>query len=215
VNRLPPARASLARSDPRVGQRGATGAAGSHPGAARRPLPVVCPVEGFRLADSPRPDQRQSGAVPNGLTRQSTPTPTPWRSIQRTRTRCSGSVLPTGCATSPRSDVTATSSPPLKHGGAPWNSTRTRTSGVAASSSAGRASPSRTRSTSHRLLVASQGEQAESDEVRRLDFEVKVPPTAEGKLRLTACALYNACEESGGRCLFLRQDLTIDLNVTK
>ena len=68
---------------------------------------------------------------------------------------------------------------------------------------------------SHRLLVASQGEQAESDEVRRLDFEVKVPPTAEGKLRLAAYALYNACEEAGGRCLFLRQDLTIDLNVTK
>ncbi len=68
---------------------------------------------------------------------------------------------------------------------------------------------------SHRLLVAYQGEQAESDEVRRLDFEVKVPPTAEGKIRLAAYALYNACEEAGGRCLFLRQDLTIDLNVAK
>ena len=68
---------------------------------------------------------------------------------------------------------------------------------------------------SPRLLVASQGEQAESDEVRRLDFEVKVPPTAEGNSRLAAYALYNACEEAGGRCLFLRQDLTIELDVAK
>ncbi len=70
-------------------------------------------------------------------------------------------------------------------------------------------------SISHRLLVAPQGDQAESDEVRRLDFEVKVPSTAERKTRLSAYALYNACEEAGGRCMFLRQDLTIDLNVTK
>jgi hypothetical protein len=64
-----------------------------------------------------------------------------------------------------------------------------------------------------RLLEAPPGDQPESDEVRRLDFEVKVPPTATGKTRLTAYALYNACEQVGGRCLFLRQDLTIDLDV--
>ena len=61
-----------------------------------------------------------------------------------------------------------------------------------------------------RLLEAPQGDQPESDEVRRLDFEVKAPPTADGKTRLAAYALYNTCEEAGGRCLFLRQDLTIE-----
>ena len=66
-----------------------------------------------------------------------------------------------------------------------------------------------------RLLEAPPGDQPESDEVRRLDFEVKVPPTATGKTRLTAYALYNACEQVGGRCLFLRQDLTVELNVAK
>ena len=66
-----------------------------------------------------------------------------------------------------------------------------------------------------RLLKAPQGDQPESDEVRRLDFEVKAPPTAEGKTRLAAYALYNTCEEAGGRCLFLRQDLTIELDVAK
>ena len=60
-----------------------------------------------------------------------------------------------------------------------------------------------------------QGVQPESDEVRRLDFEVKAPPTAQGKTRLEAYALYNTCEEAGGHCLFLRQDLTIELNVAK
>ena len=66
-----------------------------------------------------------------------------------------------------------------------------------------------------RLLEAPQGDQPESDEVRRLDFEVKAPPTAAGKTRLAAYALYNTCEEAGGRCLFLRQDLTIELDVAK
>jgi hypothetical protein len=68
---------------------------------------------------------------------------------------------------------------------------------------------------SSRLLEAPQGDQPESDEVRRLDFEVKAPPTGEGKTRLMAYALYNACEEAEGRCLFLRQDLTIELDVAK
>ena len=62
VNRLPRARAGLARSDPRVGQEGATGSAGRHPRAACRPLPLVCPVETFRLAGPSRPDQPSGGA---------------------------------------------------------------------------------------------------------------------------------------------------------
>ena len=66
-----------------------------------------------------------------------------------------------------------------------------------------------------RLLEAPQGDQPESVEVRRLDFEVKAPPTAAGKTRLAAYALYNTCEEAGGLCLFLRQDLAIEVDVAK
>jgi hypothetical protein len=66
-----------------------------------------------------------------------------------------------------------------------------------------------------RLLEAPQGHQPETVEVRRLDFEVKAPSTAEGKTRLAAYALYNTCEEEGGRCLFLRQDLTAELEVAR
>ncbi len=66
---------------------------------------------------------------------------------------------------------------------------------------------------STRLLEAPQSDRPESDEVRRLDFEVKAPSAATGKTRLAAYALYNTCEEAGGRCLFLRQDLTIELQV--
>ena len=66
-----------------------------------------------------------------------------------------------------------------------------------------------------RLLEAPQRNQPESDEIRRLDFEVKAPLIAAGKTRLAAYALYNTCEQAGGRCLFLRQDLTIELDVAK
>jgi hypothetical protein len=66
-----------------------------------------------------------------------------------------------------------------------------------------------------RLLEAPQGDQPESLEVRRLDFEVKAPPNAQGRTRLGAYALYNACEQVGGRCLFLRQDLSVELDVAK
>jgi hypothetical protein len=68
---------------------------------------------------------------------------------------------------------------------------------------------------STRLLEARQPAQPESVEVRRLDFEVKAPAAATGKARLAAYALYNTCEQAGGRCLFLRQDLWVELDVAK
>ena len=68
---------------------------------------------------------------------------------------------------------------------------------------------------SSRLLEVPQPDQPESVEVRRLEFEVKAPSTAEGKTRLAAYALYNTCEEAGGRCLFLRQDLTAEVEVAR
>jgi tetratricopeptide (TPR) repeat protein len=66
-----------------------------------------------------------------------------------------------------------------------------------------------------RLLEAPQADQPESDEVRQLDFEVKAPPTARGRTRLAAYALYNTCERAGAQCLIIRQDLTIELDVVK
>jgi hypothetical protein len=55
-----------------------------------------------------------------------------------------------------------------------------------------------------RLSEAPQGDQPESVEVRRLDFEVKAPSTSNGRVRLTAYALYSTCEQARGGCLFLR-----------
>jgi hypothetical protein len=66
-----------------------------------------------------------------------------------------------------------------------------------------------------RLIEAPQADQPESVEVRRLDFEVKAPSTADGRTRLAAYSLYNTCEEEGGRCLFLRQDLPVELEVAR
>jgi tetratricopeptide (TPR) repeat protein len=60
-----------------------------------------------------------------------------------------------------------------------------------------------------RLLTASSPAEPESDEVRRLDFEVQVPPQAKGQFELSAYALYHVCEHAGGQCLFLRQELPI------
>ncbi len=68
---------------------------------------------------------------------------------------------------------------------------------------------------SQRLLAAPQGNQPETTEVRELNFEVKVPASAQGKVRLTAYALYHVCEDAGGTCLFLRKDINIDVEVAK
>ena len=68
---------------------------------------------------------------------------------------------------------------------------------------------------SSRLLEAPEPDQPESVEVRRLEFEVKAPSTAEGKIRLAAYALYNTCEEAAGRCMFLRQDLAAEVEVAR
>ncbi len=68
---------------------------------------------------------------------------------------------------------------------------------------------------SRRLLAAPQANKPESTEVRELNFEVKVPTSARGKLPLTAYALYHVCEDSGGTCLFLRKDIKVDAEVVK
>ncbi len=66
---------------------------------------------------------------------------------------------------------------------------------------------------SRRLLAAPPGVQPATTEARALDFEVKAPAGARGKVRLTAYALYYVCEDIGGKCLFLRKDIPIDVDV--
>jgi hypothetical protein len=64
-----------------------------------------------------------------------------------------------------------------------------------------------------RLLTARAEPKAVSGEVRSLEFEIKAPVKATGKVRLTAYALYHVCDEIGGQCLYLRLDIPIELNV--
>jgi len=66
---------------------------------------------------------------------------------------------------------------------------------------------------SRRLLVGRQGSKPETRETRRLDFEVSIPAGAAGKTMLKAYALYYVCEDVGGQCLYLRQDIAIPLTV--
>ena len=66
-----------------------------------------------------------------------------------------------------------------------------------------------------RLLTAPAGDRPETNEVRRLDFEVQVAPDAVDAGRLSACALYFVCEELGGTCLFLRQDIPIAIRIDR
>jgi hypothetical protein len=65
------------------------------------------------------------------------------------------------------------------------------------------------------LLIAPQGEKPETSEPRRLEFEVRVPPDTVGTGRLTAYALYYACEDVSGTCQFLRQDIPVTVRIEK
>jgi tetratricopeptide (TPR) repeat protein len=59
--------------------------------------------------------------------------------------------------------------------------------------------------------VAPTSNQATSREVRRIDFEVQVPPDATGTVKIPAYALYYVCEDADGACQYLRQDLEIEV----
>jgi hypothetical protein len=63
------------------------------------------------------------------------------------------------------------------------------------------------------LLTAPQPKQAETSEVRRVEFELQVPAMAEGNARLKGYALYYVCEDVDGVCLFLRQDVEIPVTI--
>ena len=66
-----------------------------------------------------------------------------------------------------------------------------------------------------RLVTAPQGNKPETAEPRRLEFEVRAPAEAGGKFKLNAYALYYVCEDTGGTCMFLRQDIPITMTVEK
>jgi len=52
---------------------------------------------------------------------------------------------------------------------------------------------------------------AETDEVRRLEFEVRIPEEATLPIRINGYALYYVCEDVRGVCQFLRQDISFSL----
>lgn len=58
------------------------------------------------------------------------------------------------------------------------------------------------------------GKGATSIEQRKLEFEVRAPRDAElGKLKLKCFALCYVCEGGNGTCMYLRQDVTVELEV--
>ncbi len=66
-----------------------------------------------------------------------------------------------------------------------------------------------------RLLSAPPSRQPETSEPRHLEFEVLSPADARGTTKLSAYALYYVCEDTGGTCQFLRQDIPIAVKVAK
>jgi tetratricopeptide (TPR) repeat protein len=65
------------------------------------------------------------------------------------------------------------------------------------------------------LLTAPQGGKPETSEPRSLEFEVRVPADASGTSKLNAYALYYVCEDVGGVCLYMRQDIPVTVTVDK
>jgi tetratricopeptide (TPR) repeat protein len=68
---------------------------------------------------------------------------------------------------------------------------------------------------SERFLQAPAVREAMSREDRELDFDIKAPKEAEGKVHLSAYALYHVCDDKGGRCQFVRLDVPIELTVER
>ena len=65
------------------------------------------------------------------------------------------------------------------------------------------------------LLTAPQGDRPETSEPWQLEFEVRTAAGARGTSKLNAYALYYVCEDAGGVCCFLRQDIPITITVDK
>ncbi|TFH27132.1 MAG: hypothetical protein E4H00_09805 [Myxococcales bacterium] len=65
--------------------------------------------------------------------------------------------------------------------------------------------------TDRQLLIAPLGERPETNESRSFEFELKSPDDAKGSVRLSTYTLYYACEGIDGTCLYLRQDIPVDV----
>ena len=63
------------------------------------------------------------------------------------------------------------------------------------------------------LLVLDNPPSETSNEVRRLDFELRPPAEASGEQTLRGYALFNACRGGDGTCLYRRRDFTVELVV--
>lgn len=55
----------------------------------------------------------------------------------------------------------------------------------------------------------------QSNEVRRLDFEVELPSIATSRVALQAYALYYVCEDVDGLCMYLRKDIPIEIRIAE
>jgi len=67
-----------------------------------------------------------------------------------------------------------------------------------------------------RLIQVNNEKAAQSAEVRLVDFELGVPDDAAERLvSLVVYAVYFVCEDVGGTCRLLRQDLTLPLEVRR
>ena len=67
--------------------------------------------------------------------------------------------------------------------------------------------------TDRRLLTAPLGDDPESTETRSIELELKAPDNAQDTVRVPAYLLYYVCEGVDGTCLYLRQDLPIDITL--
>lgn len=65
----------------------------------------------------------------------------------------------------------------------------------------------------HRAQTLANPPQSTSQEIRRVEFEVRAPPNAAGRVTIPAYALYYVCEDVNGICMYRRQDLRIPLEV--
>jgi len=64
-----------------------------------------------------------------------------------------------------------------------------------------------------RFLTAPQGHKPETMEPRHLEFEVRATAEVSGTFKLKTYALYTVCEDAGGTCQFLRQDIPVTVTV--
>ncbi len=66
---------------------------------------------------------------------------------------------------------------------------------------------------SEQLVEAEKPKRATSDEDRTVGFEIQIPKSARGTIRVPIYAMYHLCDDSGGECRFLRLDADLELKV--